>query len=89
MQVPALGKWPSGAGRSNTCQGNVGAGRATRNTPSTLPRSPGYRYRQAHFLQGTDGTCNFFFFLLLLEGEQQDFLKMIEWRFLWHEAENF
>lgn len=53
--------------------------------PKTPPPAPRYPlapnthlwYRQAHFLQGTDGTCNFFFFLLLFEGEQQDFLKRL------------
>lgn len=36
-QVPALRKWFSGAGRSNMCQGDAGAGRATRNAPSAPP----------------------------------------------------
>lgn len=59
----------------------LGAGKPTRNTPSA-PRHPlaphtHLWYRQAHFLQGTDGTCNSFFFLLLFEEEQQDFLKRL------------
>jgi len=46
-------------------------------TPLLLPPAPlpHLQYRQARFLQGTDGTSNFCFFSLLFEGEQQDFLK--------------
>lgn len=83
-QAPAFREWSSGAGRSNRQAGatlSLWAGRPTKNTPPAprYPLAPNTHlwYRQAHFLQGTDGTCNFFFFLLLFEGEQQDFLKRL------------
>lgn len=51
VHVPALGKWSSGAGRSNTRQGNVGAGRATRNAPSAPP-APWVQVQAGTFLAG-------------------------------------